>query len=161
VGGTPNVPKGLQVYSRSVYYGVASSTNAQKGVIMNKESRTDFKDAKPVNSTFAAPGYKLKSAPLPLPKTNNYRVSGLELIMKSDAYAITDISLIADLGVKETGDLNLPDQGSNIAKPFASLGMDATYVQYQLEHDGSTTTPASVGLELYGVNVHFQQGGAR
>lgn len=159
----------LQSESNSFTYSAAyfnsneyflSENSANTCSVMKLEGTSDFIDDK-IDSSTVAIAYDIKTAPLPISKFGANAIDGVEIICKSDLYPQTNYKFIADLGRQTTEGQPLEAQGTTIAKPMANVGIQgATAVQ--LEVSGSSVT-ASVGLELYGFNVWYNQGkeGAR
>lgn len=147
---------GMDVYQGRVYF-----STGDRAIVQKKEGRSDYVDRKEDDSGNNAYTYQIRSAPIPLPRSRNTRITGLELITKGDYYSTTKVTLRGDLGVTTTGNHVIPSQGTGLAKPFLSVGIDSNVVQYDISQDGGSSNPASVGCEIYGVNVHFEPGGAR
>ena len=136
------------------YYGIsASNSNIMK---MDDLSGT-FQDAGSSAATNIS--YHLKTAPLPVPKTGTNKISGVEVIMKSDLYATTDFKLVGDLGVETTTAQKVTGNGTNLCKPLINAGINSTYVQ--LDISGTTAAGKTVGQEIYGLNIWVDQGGLR
>ncbi len=79
------------------------------------------------------------------------------MIVKTDLYAQANVKWIVDMGRTTSGNQPLPDQGGTIQRPMYNVGVnDAVYAQYQIS--GSTVTGKTVGLEIYALNVWYNQG---
>ncbi len=100
--------------------------------------------------------YKMRSAPLNIPKFGANAVDGVEAICKTDLYPQTNYKFIGDLGRVSTAAQVLPDQGSSVAKPMMNVGLQSV-ITTQLEISG-TSVSSSLGLEIYALNVWYNQG---
>ncbi len=100
--------------------------------------------------------YKNRSAPLPIAKFGANAIDGVEAICKTDLYPQTNYKFIGDLGRVSTAAQVLPDQGSSVAKPMMNVGLQSV-ITTQLEISG-TSVSSSLGLEIYALNVWYNQG---
>lgn len=145
---------GVVYFDNRVFY----TTFGYRG-ILRTGGASNYVDAS-VNAG-AAQGfpYQLRTAPL---YTENFGVNvtvGLELLSKTDLYAQTSYKLISNLGqITTTGQL-LANQGSGVQNPYINIGIDAKYLQVDIS--GTTTSAASVGQEIYAMNLWSDKGGAR
>jgi hypothetical protein len=149
---SPIVYDGLMFYKGRV---VMAPVTGEAIVVLEKEGSTGFMDRTPVETDIAY-AFDMISAPIPFPKNAVYSVAGIEPVIKSDMYAQTNYALRSDLGRQSTDAQVLTDQGSAVAKPFVNLGIEGTYAQMRMS--GSTVTGKTVGINLYGYNVLFNQG---
>lgn len=139
-------------------YGDGSVYFAQTDTLYKKEGKSTYQDDLNTSGTQQYT-FRIRSAPIPQNRTRNMRLTGVEFISSGDFYPQTNIRLRGDLGRVTSGNTVVPSQGTGLAKPLVSVGIDATYIQYEIEYR-SGSVPSS-GMALNGVNLHFEQGGAR
>lgn len=140
-------------FNKNIYF--LDQGSETKVSIMKLEGTTDFVDENPTTGTTGL-AYQMRTAPLPILKFGASAIDGVEVLCKSDLYPQTNYKFIADLGRQTTEAQPLPDQGSTIAKPMMNVGIQGATAT-QLDISG-TSVSASVGLELYGFNVWYNQG---
>lgn len=145
----------LEYHNGAIFYGSDTGNS-----VFKKEGKSDYKDDPRGGGTANPYAFELVSAPLPFAKAGVNRSVGMEFIASGDYTAVTDIKFISNLGGRSTAATRIPTQPAGIQKPFVSIGIEGTYIQYSLSSSGSTA-PASTGCDLYGVNLVYQSGGLR
>ena len=140
-------------YKGDVYYGLSLDV-----VVMKSEGTTNFVDDT-YNGSTASIRAQLRTAPLPADKFGVSRVTGIELIMQSDAYGLMGYTLIGNLGQRQTTSQLIPSPGTGVSNVLLNSGIDSNYVQ--LDITGNTNSSMSVGFELLAMNVWVDQGGVR
>jgi hypothetical protein len=154
-----------------VYYGSTVrwiTDNFGIAAVVEKGTKTNYTDdyiADPAVSTIAQVNYQweILTAPLPLSSALNSRITNVELLIKSDAQSHTLLNLVGDLGRVATAAAGVGNQGALVTKPSMSLGIDSSVVQlalYSPLNVGPLFT-LSTGLEIYGINILYEQGGMR
>lgn len=153
----------LEILDGTVYYASFKvfDFESEGAAVMTKETSSGFKDYYGLTSAYQdSYSAKIVSAPIPLPRDANARVTAIEPITAGDYYTAGKWKLVGDLGRVSTGQQTVSVSGTSVSKPLVSLGIDATYVQYQFDYETPYATLSS-GIQFYGINVHYQQGGAR
>ena len=151
---------GTAIGNKLCYHNGSSYWNGYDGLysyIVELEGKTDFLDDELAPSGTKAMDYELITAPLPINKYGATAIDGVEMIVKSDLYPQTNVSFIADLGRQETDAQPLIDQGTTITKPMYNVGINGASV-VQMKVSGSTVSGRSVGLEIYSINVWYNEG---
>lgn len=122
-----------------------------------KEGAIDYQDDAVIASVVGKIGYDflIESAPVPFPKTEVYQAGGLEIILESDQYSVTNYAFIGDFGGVTTASQPIADQGTGVAKPLANIGMEATFVQAKIS---GTTKSGTIGTTYYNFNVWYDKG---
>lgn len=141
------------MHDDALYYGISVYSDVYKA-----EGHHIFADGQ-TNDNPVGYAYNLRSAPLPTEKFGVHKMAGVEVLMKSDLYAQTSFKLIGDLGAEETAAQTTSGNGTNVSKAFVNAGITAGYCQ--LDISGTTTDAATVGQEIYGLNLWSDDGGLR
>lgn len=91
--------------------------------------------------------------------SNIKKVNAYETIINTD-FDDADVKLktVGDFGTTETSLVTTTLQ-TGYNRAMFQAGVDGVYIQYRL--GGNTTAASTQGLELYGVNTVFEQGGIR
>jgi hypothetical protein len=105
--------------------------------------------------------YKMVTAPIPMSKTQVTLLTGFEVILKTDTYIGTTRNswkLIGDFGAIETTTQQSQPVNTNIYKTLVNVGIEANYVQIELAGGTQQSPPATVGLNLYAMNIWHDNG---
>lgn len=127
--------------------------------VMRLQSATDYlDDSRTSGGAQTGITFDLVTAPLSVSKFGVSQLDGIEIIMKSDQYANTNFRYIADLGRQMSENQPVENQGVNIAKPMANVGItNAALIQLEV-HGTSTSAASGIGLELYAFNAWYNTG---
>lgn len=139
--------QGLIRYKNKILLAGAYS---QSILIYEKEGDDGFTDRAQANDADNTYTFRIKPAPVPIAKAFIQDCQGIEPIIESDLYSSTNYQLVRDLGVQSTTAQTIPDQGSDLIKTFAQIGLRGTYLQ--LDISGTTAADKTVGYKLYGIN---------
>ena len=153
----PVVARAGVYFNGYVYTTLVGSSN-NTGIMRNQSATDYLDDSRSSGGSATGITYNLTTAPLSVPKFGVSQLNGVEIIMRSDQYANTQVQFIADLGRQESGAQTIENQGTDIAKPMANVGItNASLVQ--LEISGTSTSAASeIGIELYAFNAWHNSG---
>ena len=126
------------------------------GYLMEQESKVSFIDDAAAATGTQQIEIKIESAPISTSKFGVNTIDGFEVIMRSDCYSGAIFKLIADLGRQTTEGQLLIDQGASIVKPMVNVGITASFAQWSLS--GNSLPASTVGLEIYALNVWYNEG---
>ena len=138
-------------FQNSPFYGSFSNIG-----VFQIEGKSDFMDDQVTGVAAEGIQYNLRTAPLPTGKFGANRITGIELISKTDLHAETNYTLVSNLGQNTTNNQKLPSQGTGIANPMIDIGTVGNYVQ--LDISGTTTSSTSIGQSIYAMNVWLEPG---
>lgn len=123
---------------------------------IEKEGSTGFTDKSFSNAVDTGYKYGIRSAPVSQGRVYVQKCAGIDVFLKSDLYAETEYYVIRDFGVETSTAQKIPDQGTAFQKPFANIGIEGSYIQYQIS--GTTSAGKTVGYQLYGTNFWIEPG---
>ena len=124
--------------------------------LLVKEGATNFTDKDYAGTNNNGFYFEMISAPVKNGRAYVQKAEGIDVIIQSDMYDVTDHQLVSELGLLTSSAQKLPDQGAAIAKPNVNIGITGSYIQHKMS--GTTTTGKTVGLTLYGSNFWEDMG---
>jgi len=149
--------KYLVGYKQKVLSVIFGNPNTQdKIMVYLKEGATGYTDRNYLDTTDKTYDYEIISAPISNGRAYVQKAEGLDVIMKSDMYDITNFQFVSDLGVKSTTAQKTSAPTGSVQKPFVNMGIEGSYIQYKIS--GTTTTGKTTGLEIYGLNLWVEMG---
>lgn len=153
----------LCYFNDNVYY-----TCDQAASVWIKEERTNYLDNYVLNpgggntslATALYP-FHLISAPIINSNVAQKIMTAFQFITKTDFNPNIEITLLGNFGnsgEQVTGVVKLPTQGTGVRASLVSVGMNASFVQWQIYYPGNATSP-TVGYSLYAISTLYSQGG--
>lgn len=147
----------LVKYKNKILLLSSNASGVDGSMVYEKEGATGFTDRNQTDNGEVGYDFDITSAPVANGRAYVQQCTGLDVILQTDMYDVTNYNLIADLGVLETSAQKLPTGPSaTLQKPNVNMGIEGSYIQFEV--GGTTTTGKTVGLDIFGFNFWQQLG---